>query len=38
MNYRHEWKYELDHGSLLAVRQRLSAVAKRDPQDRKSVV
>lgn len=31
MNYRHEWKYELDHGSLLAVRQRLSAVAKRDP-------
>ncbi len=30
MDYRHEWKYELDHGSLLAVRQRLSAVAKRD--------
>lgn len=31
MDYRHEWKYELDRGSLLAVRQRMSAVAKRDP-------
>lgn len=31
MDYRHEWKYVLDLGGLLAIRQRLSAVAKRDP-------
>ena len=31
MNYRHEWKHEINYSDLLALRQRLSAVAKRDP-------
>lgn len=30
MKYRHEWKHEIRYGDLLALRQRLSAVAKRD--------
>ena len=30
MNYRHEWKPEISRGDMLALRQRLSAVAKRD--------
>lgn len=30
MKYRHEWKHEIDYGDMLALRQRLSAVAKRD--------
>lgn len=31
MNYRHEWKHEISYGDMLALRQRLSAVARRDP-------
>lgn len=30
MKYRHEWKHEIDYVDMLALRQRLSAVAKRD--------
>ena len=30
MKYRHEWKHEISRGDMLALRQRLSAVAKRD--------
>lgn len=30
MNYRHEWKHEINYSDLLTLRQRLSAVAKRD--------
>lgn len=30
MGYRHEWKHEITYGDLLVLRQRLSAVAKRD--------
>lgn len=30
MNYRHEWKHEISYADLLALRQRLGAVAKRD--------
>lgn len=30
MKYRHEWKHEIDYADMLALRQRLSAVAKRD--------
>lgn len=30
MNYRHEWKHEIDYADMLTLRQRLSAVAKRD--------
>ena len=30
MKYRHEWKYEINYSDMLILRQRLSAVAKRD--------
>ncbi len=30
MKYRHEWKHEITYGDMLVLRQRLSAVAKRD--------
>lgn len=30
MKYRHEWKHEISYGDMLALRSRLSAVAKRD--------
>ncbi len=30
MKYRHEWKHEINYGDLLVLRQRLSAVMKRD--------
>lgn len=30
MKYRHEWKHEITYGDMLILRQRLSAVAKRD--------
>lgn len=30
MNYRHEWKHEISYGDMLALRSRLSAVAKQD--------
>lgn len=30
MKYRHEWKHEISRGDMLALRQRLSAVAKQD--------
>lgn len=30
MKYRHEWKHEIRYGDMIALRQRLSAVAKRD--------
>lgn len=30
MKYRHEWKHEISYGDMLILRQRLSAVAKRD--------
>lgn len=30
MKYRHEWKHEIDYADMLVLRQRLSAVAKRD--------
>lgn len=30
VNYRHEWKFEISYADMLAIRQRLSAVAKRD--------
>ena len=30
MKYRHEWKHEISYGDLLILRQRLSAVMKRD--------
>lgn len=30
MKYRHEWKHEISRGDMLALRQRLSAVMKRD--------
>ena len=30
MNYRHEWKHEISYGDMLVLRQRLSAVMKRD--------
>lgn len=30
MKYRHEWKHEINYSDMLIVRQRLSAVAKRD--------
>ena len=31
MKYRHEWKHEISYGDMLALRQRLSAIARRDP-------
>lgn len=31
MKYRHEWKHEISYGNMLVLRQRLSAVMKRDP-------
>ncbi|MBO5184630.1 MAG: polyphosphate polymerase domain-containing protein [Clostridia bacterium] len=31
MKYRHEWKHEINYCDMLVLRQRLSAVAKRDP-------
>lgn len=31
MDYRHEWKHEINHADLLTLRQRLRAVAKPDP-------
>ncbi len=30
MKYRHEWKHEISFGDMLALRQRLSVIAKRD--------
>ncbi|TGY98359.1 polyphosphate polymerase domain-containing protein [Petralouisia muris] len=30
MKYRHEWKHEIGYGDLLVLRQRLSAITKRD--------
>lgn len=30
MNYRHEWKHEIDYGDMLVLRRRLSAVMKQD--------
>ena len=30
MKYRHEWKHEISYGDMLVLRQRLSAVMKRD--------
>lgn len=30
MKYRHEWKHEISYGDMMALRQRLSAVMKRD--------
>jgi len=30
MKYRHEWKHEINYGDMLVLRQRLSAVMKRD--------
>ena len=30
MKYRHEWKHEISHIDMLILRQRLSAVMKRD--------
>ena len=30
MKYRHEWKHRIDYGDMLAVRQRLLAIAERD--------
>lgn len=30
MKYRHEWKHEIRYGDMLAIRSRLSAIAKRD--------
>lgn len=30
MKYRHEWKHEISYGDLLVLRQRLSAIARRD--------
>ena len=29
--YRHEWKHEISYADLLAIRQRLRAVAESDP-------
>lgn len=31
MNFRHEWKHEIEYGDLLALRTRLSALMVRDP-------
>ena len=31
MDYRHEWKYEINQADLLVLRQRLKAVASPDP-------
>ena len=31
IHYRHEWKYEISYADLLAIRQRLRAVAESDP-------
>ena len=31
MDFRHEWKHEIDRSDLLAIRQRMGAVAKLDP-------
>ena len=31
IQYRHEWKHEISHSDLLAIRQRLRAVAQADP-------
>ena len=31
MDYRHEWKHEINHADLLTLRQRLRAIAKPDP-------
>ena len=31
MKYRHEWKHEINYSDMLILRQRLSAVAKKDP-------
>ena len=31
IHYRHEWKHEISHADLLAIRQRLRAVAESDP-------
>lgn len=30
MKYRHEWKHEISYGDMFVLRQRLSAVMKRD--------
>lgn len=31
INYRHEWKHELNKAQMMAIRSRISAVAERDP-------
>ena len=31
MDFRHEWKHEVNYCDMLALRQRLGAVMKRDP-------
>ena len=31
IHYRHEWKHEISWSDLIAIRQRLRAVAKADP-------
>ena len=31
IQYRHEWKHEISYSDLLAIRQRLRAVAQADP-------
>ena len=31
MDYRHEWKHEINHSDLLVLRQRLRCVMKPDP-------
>ena len=31
IHYRHEWKHEISYADLLAIRQRLRAVAESDP-------
>ena len=31
IHYRHEWKHEINYADLLAIRQRLRAVAEPDP-------
>lgn len=34
MQYRHEWKHEINAADMLALRQRLRAVASPDPHTR----
>lgn len=37
MKYRHEWKHEISFGDLLILRQRLSAVVKKDAYSRNGI-